>query len=80
MISDAVVVHTLVEIFVADPNRRDLVESAAWKDLVATTDAKWRKETHSWYHAAKSFICPSLLRHTVHCLIGQIDFWSSVQR
>ena len=45
-ISDATVGHTLVDIVVADHTRRDLVERAAIHDLVATTDAERRKETH----------------------------------
>ena len=44
--SDAAVGHTLVDIVVADPKRRDLVERAARYDLVAATDAERRKETH----------------------------------
>ena len=35
VISDAAVGHTLVEIVVADPTRRDLVERAARQDLVS---------------------------------------------
>ena len=46
MISDAAVGHTLVDIVVADPTRRDLVERAARHDLVAATDAERRKENH----------------------------------
>ena len=46
MISDAVVGHTLVDIVVADPTRRDLVERATRHDLVAATDAERGKETH----------------------------------
>ena len=45
MISDAAVGHTLVDIVVADPTRRDLVERAARQDLVAATNDR-RKETH----------------------------------
>ena len=46
MISGAGVGHTLVDIVVADPTGRDLVECAARQDLVAATDAQRRKETH----------------------------------
>ena len=46
MISDAVVGHILVDIIVADPTRRDLVERAARQDLVGAKDAERRKETH----------------------------------
>ena len=46
MISDAAVGHTLVDIVVADPTRRDLVERTARQGLVAATDAKRRKESH----------------------------------
>ena len=45
VISDAAVGHTLVDIVVADPTRRDLVEHAARQDLVAATNAERRKET-----------------------------------
>ena len=45
VISDAAVGHTLVDIVVADPTRRDLVERAARHDLVAATHAERRKET-----------------------------------
>ena len=46
VISDAAVGHTLVDIVVANPTRRDLVERAARHDLVAATDAERRKENH----------------------------------
>ena len=42
MIADAAVGHTLVDIVVGDPTRRDLVERAARHDLVAATDAERR--------------------------------------
>ena len=48
MISDAVAGHTLVDIVVANPTCRDLVERRARQDLVAATDASRRKETHYW--------------------------------
>ena len=44
MISDAAMGHILVDIVVANPTRRDLVERGARHDLVATTDAERRKE------------------------------------
>ena len=46
VISDAAVGHTLVDIIVADPARRDLVERAAIQDIVAAIDAERGKETH----------------------------------
>ena len=46
VILDATVGHTLVDIVVANPTRRDLVERVARHDLVAATDAERRKETH----------------------------------
>ena len=46
VILDAAVGHTSVDIVVADPTRRDLVERAARHDLVAATDVERRKETH----------------------------------
>ena len=45
-ISDATVGQTLVDIVVADPTRRYLVERAAIHDLVAATYAERSKETH----------------------------------
>ena len=38
--------HTFVDIVVADPTRRDLVEPTATEDLVAAIDVERRKETH----------------------------------
>ena len=38
--SNAAVGHTLVDIIVAEPTRRDLVERAARQDLVAATHAE----------------------------------------
>ena len=46
VISDSAAGHTLVDIVVADPTRRDLMEHAARQDLVAATDAERGKETH----------------------------------
>ena len=46
MISDGAAGHTLVDIVVANPTRRDLVEHAPRQDLVAATDAVQKKETH----------------------------------
>ena len=79
MISDAAVGHTLVDIIVADPTRRDLVERAARQDLVAATNAERRKEAHYRNPHQGRNLCPPLLRHTVHYLIGRMDFGSSVQ-
>ena len=58
MISDAAVGHTLVDIVVADPTRRDLVERAARHDLVAATDAERRKEAHYRDRAAGTKFVP----------------------
>ena len=46
VILNVAVGHALVDIVVADPTRRDLVERNARPDLVAATDAERRKETH----------------------------------
>ena len=54
VISDAAVGHTLVDIVVADPTRRDLVERTTRQDLVAATDAVRRKETHYRDRAAET--------------------------
>ena len=59
MISDAAVGHTLVDIVVADPTRRHLVERAARYDLVAATDAERRKETHNRDRTVGSKFVPS---------------------
>ena len=40
VISDVAVWHTLVDIVVADPTRRDLVERAVRQDLVTATDVE----------------------------------------
>ena len=40
VISDVVAGHTLVDIYVADPTRRDLVECTAKHNFVAATDAE----------------------------------------
>ena len=61
VISDAAVGHTLVDIVVADPTRRDLVERAARQDLVAATDAERRKETHYQDRAARTIFVPFAL-------------------
>ena len=61
VISDAAMGHTLVDIVVADPTRRDLVERAARQDLVAATDAERRKETHYQDRAARTIFVPFAL-------------------
>ena len=61
MISDAAVGHTLVDIVVADPTRRDLVECAARHDLVAATDAERRKEIQYRDRADRTKCVPSAL-------------------
>ena len=75
LISHAAVGHTLVDIVVADPTLRDLVERAARHDLVAATEG--RKPTIAQQGRN---LCPLFWRRTVHCLIGRIDFWSSISR
>ena len=61
MISDAAVGHTLVDIVVADPTRRDLVECAARHEIVAATDAERRKETQYRDRAAGTKLVPFAL-------------------
>ena len=61
VISDAAVGHTLVDIVVADPTRRDLVERAARHDLVAARDVQRRKETHYRDRAPKKKFGPFAL-------------------
>ena len=46
--------HTLVDIVVAYPIRRELVERAAMHDLAAPTHAERRKETHYRDRAAET--------------------------
>ena len=58
VISDAAVGHTLVDIVVVDPTRRDFVERAARQDLVAATDAERRKETHYRDRATRTKFVP----------------------
>ena len=61
MISDAAVGHTLVDIVVAYPTCRDLVERAAIHDLVDATDVERRKETHYRDRAAGTKSVPFAL-------------------
>ena len=61
VISDAAMGHTSVDIVVADPTRRDLVERAARHDLVATTDGERWKVTHYRDRAAGTKFVPSAL-------------------
>ena len=88
VISDASVRHTLVDIVIACPIRRDLMERAAKQDLVPRMPqmlqmpqmrSEGRKPTIGIAELGRN-LCPLLLRRTVHCLIDRIDFWSSVQR
>ena len=53
--------QTLVDIVVADPTRRDLVERAVRQALVAATDAKRRKESHYRDRAAGTKFVPFAL-------------------
>ena len=61
MISDGAVGHTLVDIVVAYPTRRDLVERAARHDIVAATDAERRKVTHYRDRAVRTKFVPFAL-------------------
>ena len=61
VISDAAVGHTLVDIVVADPTRRDLVERAVRRHLTAVTDAERRRETHYRDRAAGTKFVPFAL-------------------
>ena len=45
-VDDVAVGHTLVDIVVANPTCRNLVERAARQNLVAARDAERKKETH----------------------------------
>ena len=53
--------HTLVDIVIADPTCRDLVDCAARHDLVAATDAERRKETHYRDRIAGTIVVPFAL-------------------
>ena len=72
----------MVDIVVAYPTRRDLVERAARHDLVVAIDAERRKATHYWDRAAGTKFVPFALETYGDdvFLIGRIDFWSSVPR
>ena len=61
VISDAAMGHTLVDIVVADPTRRDLVQRTARHDIVAATVAERRKETHHRDRAAGTKFVPFAL-------------------
>ena len=76
VISDAAVGHTLVDIVVADPTRRDLVERAARQDLVIATAAERRKETHHQDRVAGTIFVPFALE-TYGALSDRSDrrFW-----
>ena len=58
--------HTVVDIVVAGPTRRDLVERTARQDFVAATDAVRRKETHYWDRAAGTKFVPFV---GVRCIV-----------
>ena len=62
----------MVDIVVADPTRRDLVERAARHDLVAATDAERRKETHYLDRAAGTKFVPFALE-TCGALLDRSD-------
>ena len=77
MISDAAVGHTLVDIVVANPTRRDLVERVARQDLVASveTHAERRRKTHYRDRAAGMKFVPFALE-TYVALSDNLDrFW-----
>ena len=61
VISDALTGHTLVDVDVASPTRRDLAERAATQDLVAATTGERRKETHHLDRAARTNFFPYAL-------------------
>ena len=61
VISDLVEGHILVDVVIADPTRRDLVDRAACRGLVAAEDAERRKETHYRDRAAGTKFIPFAL-------------------
>ena len=65
----------MVDIVVADPTRRDLVERAARHDLVAATDAEGGRKPTIGITRRGRRLCPLPLRRTVLCRIGRIGFW-----
>ena len=79
MVSDAAVGHTLLDIVVGDPTRRDLVEHAARHDLVDATNAERKKETHYPDRAPRTTFVPFALE-TYCALFDGSDRFSSVQR
>ena len=72
VISDAAVGHTSVDIVVADPTRRDLVERVAWQDLVIAINAERRKEIHYHDRAAGTKFVP-FARGTYGALCDRLD-------
>ena len=62
----------MVDIVVANPTRRDLVERAARHDLVAATDAERRKEIHYRDRAARTKFAPFALE-TYNALSDRSD-------
>ena len=65
---------------VVKPTRHDSVMRTTRYNLVDATAAKRRRKPAKGVAQVERNMCPSLLRHKVHCIIGRIDLWSSVQR
>ena len=62
----------MVDIVVANPTRRDLVERAARQDLVAAIDAELRKETHYRDRTPRTKFVPFALE-TYGALCDRLD-------
>ena len=63
----------MVDIVIADPTRRDLVERAARHDLVAATDAEPKKGTHYQDRASGAKFEPFALETYNASLFGRSD-------
>ena len=59
--------------------RVDIVTSLCEISPLPQMQSEGRKPTIEISQRGRN-LCPLLLRRMVHCLIGRIDFWSSVQR
>ena len=73
--------HALVDIVVANPTHRDLVERAARHGFVSVTDAERRKETNYRDRAARTKCVPFALEvYSAVCDRSDRFLVSSVQR
>ena len=80
VISDATTGHTLVDMLL-----RTIPVVIWWSEPLdgilspLQMRSEGRKSTIGIAYLGRN-LCPSHFRHTVHCSIGRIEFWLSVQR